>query len=168
MEPSLFDVWTDKRMVTDKEDGTKKWVSSCAEIRDKGYRDKYAEVNGKDVDPLTAPFDPEVAMLAGQGKKHGRLWIGDGSVDPLIVPSMRQVRRGRTSDMPQVETRPTVTSTAIDQIRVYSSSSVIHTSLHAFHCNIYDILMTKRRLRWPLRGDKGRRPRPTLGGWRSR
>uniref|UniRef100_A0ACD6AAM8 Uncharacterized protein n=1 Tax=Avena sativa TaxID=4498 RepID=A0ACD6AAM8_AVESA len=117
VEPSLFDVWTDKRMVTDKEDGTKKWVSSCAEIRDKGYRDKYAEVNGKDVDPLTAPFDPEVAMLAGQGKKHGRLWIGDGSVDPLIVPSMRQVRRGRTSDMPQVETRPTVTSTAIDQIR---------------------------------------------------
>ena len=167
MKPTVFSMWSDKRKITLK-DGTVKWVSVGSEIRDEKFRKKFAEVHGDKVDPLTAPFDPEVVMLAGEGKKKGRFWIGDGSVPPSSIPTMRQIRRGRTSDMPQVETRPTQSSVALDQIRVCSSSSVIHTSLHAFHCNIYDLPMTKRRLRWTPRGDRGRRPRPMLGGWRSR
>lgn len=119
----MFSMWSDKRKIT-KPDGTVKWVSVGSEIRDTKYREKFAEVHGDEVDPLTAPLDTEVVMLAGEGKKKGRFWIGGGSVPPSSIPSMRQIRRGRTSDMPQVETRPTPSSVALDQFRVCSSSSI--------------------------------------------
>lgn len=69
------------------------------------------------MDPLTTPFDPEVAVLAGQGKRNGRLWIGDGSIDTATIPSIRQLRRGRTSSQPQIETRPTPSSVAMERIQ---------------------------------------------------
>ena len=56
-------------------------------------------------------------MLAGQGHANGRLWIGDGYVDPRTVPSLRQVRRGRAPGAPAVETRPRVSGLAVDQLR---------------------------------------------------
>ena len=56
-------------------------------------------------------------MLAGQGAANGRLWIGDGSIDPRTVPSLRQVRRGRAPGAPAVETRPRVSSLAVDELR---------------------------------------------------
>ncbi|XP_051230346.1 uncharacterized protein [Lolium perenne] len=74
-------------------------------------------MRGTDVDPLSVPFDPEVAVLAGQGKRNGRLWIGDGCIHPATVPSIRQLRRGRTSSDPQIETRPTPSSVAMQRIQ---------------------------------------------------
>ena len=74
LEPTVFSMWTDKHKITLK-DGTVKWVSVGSEIRDTKYREKYAEVHGDQVDPLTTPLDTEVVMLAGEGKKKGRFWI---------------------------------------------------------------------------------------------
>jgi hypothetical protein len=79
-------------------------------------------------------------VLAGEGMKHGRLWIGDGVVDPGTIPSLRQIRRGRTSDQPQVEIRPRASDLAVERLRV-RSFSVLYTSLHALHCNV----MTSRQ-----------------------
>ncbi|KAK1670862.1 hypothetical protein QYE76_059021 [Lolium multiflorum] len=95
------------------------WMNAGCQLRDEGYQNKFTEVHDDDVDPLTAPFDPEVAVLAGQGKRNGRLWIGDGSVDTATIPSLRQVRRGRKSSQPRVETCPTPSSVAMDQIRAW-------------------------------------------------
>ena len=162
MKPTVFSMWQEKRKMT-LEDGTVKWVSKSSKIRDKKYREKFAEVHGAEANPETAPLDTEVVMLAGQGKKKCRFWIAESIVPPSSIPTMRQIRRGRTSGMPRVETRPTPSPVAQQEWRVCSSSLVIQTSLHDFHCNIHDLLMTKRRLKWPPRGHGGRSPRRLRG-----
>ena len=165
----MFGLWTEKhtRQVPHPETGSM-WMNEGCSLRDTGYRGKFAELHGDEADPVTSAFDPEAVVLAGEGKRNGRLWIADGSVSTSSIPSLSQVRRGRKISQPRVETRPVPSAVALDQIRVCSSSSVIHTSLHVFHCNIHDIPMTKRRLRWPNRKERGRRPRLMLGEWRSR
>jgi hypothetical protein len=104
------------------------WVTDGSELRHKKYHEKLKEVHGPDVDPLTAPFDPEVVVLAGQGKRNGRLWIADGSIHTTTIPSIHQLRRGRTSSQPQIETRPTPSSVAMEIIKVCPSSLVIYIS----------------------------------------
>ena len=80
------------------------WVNELAETQCTAYVSKFKEKHGETSQPETGDFAPEVAVLAGEGTKHGHLWIGDGCVDPMTIPTLRQVRRGRTSDQPQVET----------------------------------------------------------------
>lgn len=114
------------------------WVNEQAETQCSSYVSKFKEVHGDTSDPTSEDFDVEVAVLAGQGKKGGRLWIGDGLVDPMTIPSLHQVRRGRTSNQPRVETRPRASDLAVERLRV-CSSSVLYASLHVFHCNVNDI-----------------------------
>ena len=170
VEPSVFTVWSKKRTLSepDPERGGSTWMNDGNDLRDTKYREKFSEVHGPNMDPLDAPFDAEVAVLAGHGKRNGRLWIGDGSVDTVTIPSLRQLCRGRKSSQPRVETRPTPSSVAMDRIRVCSSSWVIYISLHVFHCNIHNIAKTKCSLRWRSKLHCERRPRPSLGEWKSR
>jgi hypothetical protein len=86
---SLLRIWGDKRKKKDKKDETMKWVSEITKAKDKAYRAKYAEIHGTEADPDTEPFDPEVAMHVGEVKKHGRLFVCDGAVDPKTIPSLR-------------------------------------------------------------------------------
>ena len=140
-------------------DGTLKWVSENAELKDHDYRAGFAESHGE-ANPETEPFDPEVAMRVGGGRKNGRLWMCDSAVDPRTVRSMREIRRDSSSSSSSIQSRPTASSRAIEQIRVCSSFLVIHTLFHVFHCNIHDLLMTQRRLTWRPRGEGMSRPRP--------
>ncbi|XP_051202003.2 uncharacterized protein [Lolium perenne] len=93
------------------------WVNGLAEAQCGAYRSKFKDKHGEDADPTTEDFDVEVAVLAGQGKKGGRLWIADGLVDPTTIPSLRQIRRGRTSEQPRVETRPRASDLAVEKLR---------------------------------------------------
>lgn len=54
-------------------DGNEKWVSKMAEVKDRKYCEKFREKYGKDKNPEEETFDPQVAMLAGGGRKNGRL-----------------------------------------------------------------------------------------------
>nr|XP_051196041.1 uncharacterized protein LOC127309101 [Lolium perenne] len=93
------------------------WVNGLAEAQCGAYRSTFKAKHGEDADPTTEDFDVEVAVLAGQGKKGGRLWIADGLVDPSTIPSLRQIRRGRTSEQPRVETRPRASDLAVEKLR---------------------------------------------------
>ena len=118
VDPSPFAVWEKMRTRDTADPETvSMWISQTAELRSKGYREKFKERNGEEADPLTSPLDVEAVVLAGQGAANGRLWIGDGSIDPRTVPSLRQVRRGRVPGAPAVETRPRVSSLAVDELR---------------------------------------------------
>ena len=165
-EPSVFAVWKKTRTLDEPRNGSL-WMNEGARLRGEKYPEKYKEVHGEDSNPETAPFDPEVAVLAGEGQKNGRLWIGHGSVDPKTVPSMRQVRRGRTSDQPAIETRPRPSVVALEQLRV-CSSSVIYVLLHVLCCNVHHIMAKRRRRRWPLIGHAERRPSSGSSSWSSR
>ena len=118
VDPSPFAVWSKMRTrdTPDPETGSM-WINESAELRSKGYTEKFKERNGDEADPLTSPLDVEAVVLAGQGAANGCLWIAEGSIDPRTVPSLRQVRRGRAPGAPAVETRPRVSRLAVDELR---------------------------------------------------
>jgi hypothetical protein len=136
----MFKVWKECHQKKN-EDGTLSWVSENAELKDTEYRAGFAESYGE-ADPEIEPVDPEVAMRRGGGRKNGRLWMCDGTVDPKTVRSMREIRRDSSSSSTTIQSRPTPSSRAIEKLRVCFSSFVIHTSFHVFHCNIHDLPMT--------------------------
>jgi hypothetical protein len=82
------------------------WINEQAETQCNAYVLKFKQKHNESSQPETKDFDVEVAVLVGEGMKHGHLWIGDGCIDPRTIPTLRQIRLGRTSDQPQVETRP--------------------------------------------------------------
>ena len=46
------------------------------------------QIHGQEWDPNAHPLDGEVIMRAGGGKKHGRLIIGDDTVDIASTPTL--------------------------------------------------------------------------------
>ena len=52
------------------------------------YTSMAREVNGPDFDPYTVPIDVEVVMRVGGGKKHGRYYIADSSINPATTPNL--------------------------------------------------------------------------------
>ncbi|KAK1648521.1 hypothetical protein QYE76_066326 [Lolium multiflorum] len=93
------------------------WVNPQSETQCTSYVSKFKQKHGESSNPEADDFDPEVAVLAGEGLKHGRLWLGDGCIDPTTVPSLRQTRRGRKSGQPEVETRPRASDLAVERLR---------------------------------------------------
>jgi hypothetical protein len=57
-------------------------------------------------------------MLAGQGMRNGRLYIGDDAVDPSTIPSLSEIRRTRMGSNPDVETRPSPSLSTIAELQV--------------------------------------------------
>jgi len=58
-----------------------------------------------DWDPSTDDIDGTVVMRVGQGKKHGRYWLGDGVLDSTQVPSLSQIRAETPSGGPAIRQR---------------------------------------------------------------
>ena len=49
------------------------------------YRDWGKATKGDDFNPSQSPFDTELVMLSGDGRKHGTVAIGDGLILVLAV-----------------------------------------------------------------------------------
>ncbi|KAK1695421.1 hypothetical protein QYE76_012118 [Lolium multiflorum] len=118
VKPNVFAVLKKmkQRKTPDPETGSV-WVNPQCETQCTSYVSKFKQKYGEDANPEAEDFDPEVAVLAGEGLKHGRLWFGDGCVDPAKVPSLRQIRRGRKSGQPEVEPRPRASDLAVERLR---------------------------------------------------
>ncbi|KAK1697913.1 hypothetical protein QYE76_014610 [Lolium multiflorum] len=116
-KPNVFAVLKKmkQRKTPDPETGSV-WVNPQSETQCTSYVSKFKQKYGE-ANPEAEDFDPEVAVLAGEGLKHGRLWFGDGCVDPARVPSLRQIRRGRKSGQPEVEPRPRASDLAVERLR---------------------------------------------------
>ena len=71
------------------------------------------QVHGPDWDPSSQPFDGEVNMRVGGGKKHGRYYIGDGLVDTASTPTLSQIRARSTANSPAIRPQPGHTPTAV-------------------------------------------------------
>nr|XP_051196692.1 uncharacterized protein LOC127310031 [Lolium perenne] len=117
-KPNVFAVLKKmkQRKTPDPETGSV-WVNPQSETQCTSYVSKFKQKYGEEANPEAEDFDPEVAVLAGEGLKHGRLWFGDGCVDPARVPSLRQIRRGRKSGQPEVEPRPRASDLAVERLR---------------------------------------------------
>ena len=86
----------------------KQWITGTAEKQHDNYCKKFKDVHGTDSDHLTSPFDPHVAMLAGQGKLNSRPYIGGASFDSSGLGTLAEIRARRTSSAPEIERRPRV------------------------------------------------------------
>ena len=59
-------------------------VHSCLD----GYTLMARVVHGPEYDPSTHDLDGEVVMRVGGGKKHGRFWIDDDTIDMASTPTL--------------------------------------------------------------------------------
>lgn len=91
------------------EDPPEAYSNATVHERIHSYNSMAQEVRGPDFDPYTENFNREAVMRAGEGKKHGRYWIGSSAIDSSSAPSLSQIRaqdRGRDSG-PGIRSRPT-------------------------------------------------------------
>ena len=57
------------------------------------YRDWGKKMNGEDFNRSQSPFDPELMMLSGDGRRHGSVAIGGGLIHcPKSLPKIRSTR----------------------------------------------------------------------------
>ena len=88
------------------------YTNSSVHTRLSSYTEAARPVHGPGYNPRTEErLDPQLVMRVGQGKKHGRFWLGDGVLDTTSVPPLHQIRAASTSSMPAIRQRPTVVST---------------------------------------------------------
>ena len=68
------------------EDGPQEYMNPSVHTRISEYTSAARSVLGPDFDPCTQEIDTELIMRLGGGKKHGRMWIADGTIDSIVVP----------------------------------------------------------------------------------
>jgi hypothetical protein len=90
------------------------------------YRDVGKAVNGEDFNPSQHPIDPELVMIAGGGRPHGSIAIGDGLI--RSSRTLREIKARQTSSCPEIRPRPRPVELTIE---------VSHTDSDSFpplHC----------------------------------
>ena len=90
------------------------------------YRDAGRVVNGEDFNPSQHPIDPDLVMIAGHGRPHGSIAIGDGHI--RSSSTLRQIKARQMSSCPEMTPRPRPVQLAI---------KVSHTDSDSFpplHC----------------------------------
>ena len=80
------------------------------------------QVHGQEWDPNAHPLDGEVIMRAGGDKKHGRLIIGDDTVDTASTPTLSQIRARDTPIALPIRPRLSIAQLQVEQIQVISAS----------------------------------------------
>ena len=70
------------------EDPPEAYSNPSVHSRLSDYSSMAREVHGPEFDPSTEPIDAEVVMRVGGGKKHGRYYIADSSINPATTPNM--------------------------------------------------------------------------------
>lgn len=107
------------------EDPPEAYTNPTVHTRLTQYTEMAREVHGPDWDPSTEDLDGEIIMRVGGGKKHGRYWIGDSTLDTASTPTLSQIRARSSSSAPPIRPRPSATDIRIDQIQVISVLFVV-------------------------------------------
>jgi hypothetical protein len=90
------------------------------------YTEMARMVHGPEYDPSTEDLDGEVVMRVGRGKKHGRYWLGDGTIDTVATPTLSQIRARSTSASPAIHPRPDTAQHRVDALHDIPVLFVVH------------------------------------------
>ena len=83
------------------EDPPESYTNATVHSRLSQYTEVAREVHGPEWDPSTEDIDGEIVMRVGGGKKHGRYWIADNTLDTASTPTLSQIRaRSSASALP--------------------------------------------------------------------
>jgi hypothetical protein len=76
------------------------------------YKEEGKARKGEDFNPSQQPIDPELVMVAGGGRPHGSISIGDGLICcPRTLP---EIKARQTSSDPEIRPRPRPMELAIE------------------------------------------------------
>ena len=88
--------------------GPEAYTNSSVHTRLTSYTEAARSVHGPAYDPRTEErLDPEIVMRVGEGKKHGRFWLGDGVLNTGSTPPLNRLRAASTSSSVPISQRPT-------------------------------------------------------------
>jgi hypothetical protein len=91
--------------------GLEAYTNSSVDTRLTSYTEAARSVHGSGYDPRTEErLDPEIMMRVGQGKKHGRFWLGDNILDTGSTLPLNCLRAVSTSSSVPISQRPTAVS----------------------------------------------------------
>ena len=108
------------------EDLPEAYMNPSVHSRISEYTEVARSLHGSDHYPSTKDFDGQVIMRAGQGKKHGRFWLGDGVINTASTPSLSQIRAWSMSESPSIRTWPTAAQHRVNALEVIPVLLVIH------------------------------------------
>lgn len=110
--------------------GPEAYTNSSVHTRLSSYTEALRLVHGPDYDPRSEEhLDPELVMRIGQGKKHGRFYIGDGILDTASTPPLDRLRAASTSSSVPISQRPTAIMSLQVSILTFISRSLTFTFL---------------------------------------
>jgi hypothetical protein len=100
------------------DDPPESYSNPSVHTRISSYATEARSVHGPDWDPSTDDIDGTMVMRIGQGKKHGRYWLGDGILEPSEIPSLSQIRAQTPSGGPAIRQRPSSSQQRVDALQV--------------------------------------------------
>jgi hypothetical protein len=105
-------------------DGPKAYSNPSFGRRIAEYTEACKQKYGEDYNPSEHDIDTNIVMALGGGKKHGRLWIGDGIIDSSSL-RLANVRARRTESDPQIRARPSVGMGCLNALEVCTSHVIL-------------------------------------------
>jgi hypothetical protein len=112
---------TTSNVTYNPDDGPEAYTNPTVYSRLHDYTAMAQEVHGPDYDPSTEPIGPDVLMRVGGGKRHGRYWIADSSIDSSSTFTLSQVRARSTGSSPAIRPRHDNSQLRIQQLEVSAS-----------------------------------------------
>ncbi|KAI5007504.1 hypothetical protein ZWY2020_051252 [Hordeum vulgare] len=76
------------------------------------YKDNGKERKGEDFNPSQGPIDPELVMIAGIGRPHGSITIGNSLI--RCPSTLWKIKARQTSSYPEITPRPRPVELAIE------------------------------------------------------
>jgi len=91
------------------------------------YTEVGRQVHGPDWDPSAHDLDGELIMKLGGGKKHGRYFIGEGTLDTASTPTLSQIRARTTDSGLPIRPRLSVAELRVQELEVNLGLFIVHS-----------------------------------------
>jgi len=85
------------------------------------------QVHGPDWDLSAHDLDGELIMKVGGGKKHGRYFIGEGTLDTASTPTLSQIRARTTDSGLPIRPRLSVAELRVQELEVNLGLFIVHS-----------------------------------------
>ncbi|XBH98344.1 hypothetical protein VPH35_127870 [Triticum aestivum] len=80
------------------------------------FKEVFQEVHGQEAEPTSKPLDPELLIIAGEGKGHGRHLLCNGAIATSGHRKLHEIHASNTSSTPSIQSRPTAAAREIARL----------------------------------------------------
>ncbi|KAE8798661.1 Glutamate decarboxylase 1 [Hordeum vulgare] len=109
----ILEAWKESRK---GKDGSE-LCSHLAQERYETFREVFQEEHGKDAEPTSKPLDPELLIIADEGKGHVRHLLCNGAIATSLHHKLHEIRTSSTSSTLSIPSRSTVAAREITRLK---------------------------------------------------